>query len=47
MVKPVKIKLTKDQKRTFKQNNIVYGWLTFEKPNETILKGVEFPAKLE
>jgi hypothetical protein len=47
MVKPVKIKLTKDQKERLSENNIVYGWLTFEKPNETILKGVEFPSKLE
>ena len=49
MVKQVKIKLTKDQKERLLENDIVYGWEseTFEKPNETIIKGVEFPAKLE
>lgn len=47
MVKPVKIKLTRDQKERLSENNIVYGCGTFEKPNETILKGLEFPETFE
>lgn len=47
MVKPVKIKLTKEQKARLTENGIVYGLGTFEKPNETILKDVEFPETFE
>lgn len=47
MARTVKIKLTKEQKEKLLDLDIVYGWEIFEKPTETLLKGVEFTAKFE
>lgn len=50
MARTVKIKLTKEQKEQKEQLldlNLAYGWEMFETPKETLLKGVEFPAKFE
>lgn len=47
MARTVEIKLTKEQKEQLLDLNLAYGWEIFEKPKETLLKGVEFPAKFD